>query len=222
MSGKKNESKITKADEAIVIKVIQEENYSSDIVNEFVEEAKKKLTTDYKLNKACVLQGEDTVSIYNGGASIRVVPPQKYCDVMVLDRTNSVFEEDLGNGPEFMGCFYGSGRDYTERGEVVDTNDAVTGSGCDRWYKVSHEFVKFCKDVDQQACALDRQLDHIVDCVTEGVPVNESFGRLAKPALGLLLKKEERKMRDLREQATSIKKRIERSLLRIALFTGKG
>ena len=139
----------------VVIKVMGFGNYKNDAANEYVEEAKEKMLVEMlkedTMRAACLLQPKDTVAIYERGASFKVLPPQLYEAVVTLDADHFMFSEQRRDGGfalghECAGLFYD------------DDGNAVSGSGCDVWYKVSAELIEFCTKVDKEARALSTEL----------------------------------------------------------------
>ena len=134
---------VRETEEALLVKVL-DYSYTLDLpekVQEHVRMAKEKLETDPVMVGTCFLTPEDTVNIFDRGHTIRVLRPQAYDGVSALDASDLMFKHCRDEREDCRGLFYAS------------NGKAVSGSGADVWYKVSHALVKFCRELDDEVAS---------------------------------------------------------------------
>ena len=134
------------SEQDVVLKIMGTFSFGDADIDEYVEQAKERMFEDENMRIACILQPEDTINIFERGASIKVLEPQWYRSVTTLDRTHFMFSESHDDG----GC---AGMFYAHEG------NAVSGSGCDKWYKISPELLEFCSDLALQIHAFAMTLE---------------------------------------------------------------
>lgn len=91
------------------------------------------------IRSACVLSLEDVFDIAEGNLTLTVFRPQQY-NCMELDANDFMFSDRRDDEEDRVGYFYTDGN-----------NDAVSGSGCDRWFKLCPELVQLCAEIDEAA-----------------------------------------------------------------------
>eukprot|EP00966_Prymnesium_polylepis_P118175 2732205-Prymnesium_polylepis.1 len=134
------------SEQDVVLKIMGTFSFGDADIDEYVEQAKERMFEDENMRIACILQPEDTINIFERGASIKVLEPQWYRSVTTLDRTHFMFSESHDD----EGC---TGMFYEHEG------NAVSGSGCDKWYKMSPELVEFCSNLNRQIRAFAMTLE---------------------------------------------------------------
>ena len=99
-----------------------------------------------RIRSACVLSLEEVFNIAEGNLTLTVFQPQWY-NCMELDANDFMFSDRRDDDENRVGYFY-----------THDNDDAVSGSGCDRWFKLCPELVQLCAEIDE--AALDEAARH--------------------------------------------------------------
>ena len=118
---------------------------------------------DPRTRSACVLSFDDATRVAQGDRSFTVFRPQHY-GCYELTVTDFMFKYDCTVDDTNVGYFYRTAYLWED-----GSDDAVSGSGCDRWMKLCPELVSLCAEIDEEA----RNLSNMATRMPVGIPVVE-------------------------------------------------